>query len=79
MSLITAYVERWQPETNSFHMPFGEMTITLHDVYEFMNIPVGGRVVKASWELDPILLDLIGDDGFKYNTVLFDRLYISPQ
>ncbi|XP_050213092.1 protein MAIN-LIKE 1-like [Mercurialis annua] len=30
--LLSAFVERWQPDTNSFHMPFGEMIITLHDV-----------------------------------------------
>ncbi|XP_012858915.1 PREDICTED: uncharacterized protein LOC105978049 [Erythranthe guttata] len=29
--LIEAFIERWQPNTNNFHMPFGEMTITLHD------------------------------------------------
>lgn len=38
--LISAFVERWHPETNSFHMPFGEMTITLHDVSFILNIPV---------------------------------------
>ncbi|XP_012830471.1 PREDICTED: uncharacterized protein LOC105951562 [Erythranthe guttata] len=26
-NLMLAFVERWQPETNSFHMPWGEMTI----------------------------------------------------
>ncbi|KAL3651720.1 hypothetical protein CASFOL_004722 [Castilleja foliolosa] len=31
-NVITAFVERWHPETNSFHLPFGEMTITLDDV-----------------------------------------------
>lgn len=24
--LISAFMERWQPDTNSFHMSFGEMT-----------------------------------------------------
>ncbi|CAI0399898.1 unnamed protein product [Linum tenue] len=24
MALLSAFVERWQPNTNTFHMPFGE-------------------------------------------------------
>ena len=31
-ALILAFVERWQPDTNTFHMPRGEMVIMLHDV-----------------------------------------------
>ena len=31
-ALISAFAEMWQPDTNTFHMPWGEMTIMLHDV-----------------------------------------------
>ncbi|XP_057432619.1 uncharacterized protein LOC130725400 [Lotus japonicus] len=41
--LISALVERWHEETSSFHMPFGEMTVTLDDVSALLHIPVGGR------------------------------------
>ncbi|XP_055959580.1 uncharacterized protein LOC126655605 [Mercurialis annua] len=45
--LLSAFVERWQPDTNSFHMPFGEMTITLHDVWHILRIPVAGAMVSG--------------------------------
>nr|XP_027193298.1 protein MAIN-LIKE 1-like [Cicer arietinum] len=31
-NMIFAFAERWHAETSSFHLPFGEMTITLDDV-----------------------------------------------
>ena len=43
--LISAFVERWQPDTNTFHLPFGEMTIMLHDVAYILGIPVDGDLV----------------------------------
>ena len=30
--VVAAFVERWQPDTNTFHLPFGDMTITLDDM-----------------------------------------------
>ncbi|CAI0464542.1 unnamed protein product, partial [Linum tenue] len=43
--LLVAFVVRWQLGTNTFHMPFGEMTITLHDVAVLLGIPVDGHMV----------------------------------
>ncbi|KAK9148391.1 hypothetical protein Scep_007148 [Stephania cephalantha] len=45
--LILAFVERWQPNTNTFHLPFGEMSITLEDVSLLLHIPVTGKVVAV--------------------------------
>ena len=41
-SLISAFVERWHPETCSFHLPFGEMSISLDDMSCLTHLPLGG-------------------------------------
>ncbi|KAF6135386.1 hypothetical protein GIB67_027260 [Kingdonia uniflora] len=50
-ALITAFAERWHPETNSFHFKWGEMTITLEDVSRLIGLRVDGdlTVVKGVW------------------------------
>ncbi|KAI8572220.1 hypothetical protein RHMOL_Rhmol01G0181300 [Rhododendron molle] len=40
--LVSAFVERWHPEMNSFHFWFGEMTITLDDVSYLIGGPSRG-------------------------------------
>ena len=43
--LITAFVERWRPETHTFHLPIGELTVTLQDVSCLWGLPIRGRPV----------------------------------
>ncbi|KAH1254510.1 Protein MAIN-LIKE 2 [Glycine max] len=42
--LISAFVERWHRETSSFHLPVGEVTITLDDVSSLLHIPITGAL-----------------------------------
>ena len=44
-SLLTALVDRWRPETNTFHLPCGEMTPTLQDVAMLLGLPISGDAV----------------------------------
>ncbi|XP_052201694.1 protein MAIN-LIKE 1-like [Diospyros lotus] len=52
-AIVSAFTERWQPETNSFHLPFGEISITLYDVAVILKILVTGRFVSVPHHLTP--------------------------
>ncbi|CAI0383834.1 unnamed protein product [Linum tenue] len=43
--LISALVERWRKETNTFHFTVGEMTVTLQDVALLLGLAIDGKPV----------------------------------
>lgn len=74
--LVSAFVERWHPETNTFHLPFGEMTITLDDVANILGIPVGGAPVATLVEdnitCEYLLTAYLGVSGDQASEQLMD-------
>lgn len=51
--LISALIDRWRPETNTFHFIVGEFTIMLEDVSYLFGLPLIGELVGfdtlSSW------------------------------
>ncbi|MBA0669494.1 hypothetical protein Goklo_029341 [Gossypium klotzschianum] len=46
--LISMLIERWRPDTHTFHLPCRECTITLEDVNLQLGLPVDGYAVTGS-------------------------------
>ena len=57
-SLLTCLVDRWRPETHTFHFRWGEMAPTLQDVSYLLGLPLAGdpigplREPPANWKLE---------------------------
>ena len=48
-SLLTCLVDRWRPETHTFHFPWGEMAPTLQDVSYLLGLPLAGAA-ESGWQ-----------------------------
>ncbi|KAL5170027.1 Protein MAIN-LIKE 1 [Glycine soja] len=66
--LLSTFVERWHRETSSFHLPVGELTITLDDVSSLLHFPVIGDLHT----FEPLHVD----DAIQ---MLVDLLMVSPE
>ncbi|KAM0892101.1 hypothetical protein ACQ4PT_025990 [Festuca glaucescens] len=54
-SLLTCLVDRWRPETHTFHFRWGEMAPTLQDVSFLLGLPLEGQAIgpleePADWD-----------------------------
>ena len=53
---ISAFVEMWQRETDTFHLPVGELMITLDDVSSLLHLPISDAFhsfhVRLGWVRD---------------------------
>uniref|UniRef100_K4A1T2 SWIM-type domain-containing protein n=1 Tax=Setaria italica TaxID=4555 RepID=K4A1T2_SETIT len=60
---------KWWPETHSFHLPFGEMTVTLQDCQKMLGLSIRGNPVTG-----PCVSEEVEDQGTRTSEVLISWL-----
>lgn len=51
MVMVTTLCEWWHSETATFHLPTGDMTVILEDVYWILKLPIRGTLVMVMREM----------------------------
>nr|XP_045085389.1 protein MAIN-LIKE 1-like [Aegilops tauschii subsp. strangulata] len=49
---VTALVDHWRPETHTFHLRTGEMTVTLQDIATITGLPIDGNLLCMNTDSD---------------------------
>ncbi|XP_039053184.1 protein MAIN-LIKE 2-like [Hibiscus syriacus] len=64
-ALISALIECWRSETHTFHLPYGEMTITLEDVAYQLGVPINGMslVLRNTYKINNVISNLLGNEA----------------
>ncbi|XP_050896623.1 protein MAIN-LIKE 1-like [Lathyrus oleraceus] len=58
-NLISAFMEIWHLETSSFHMSFGEISITLDDVSCVLHLPIRGVFFSPQDVTEEVIVELV--------------------
>ena len=49
---LTALIDHWRPETHTFHLRTGEMTVTLQDIAMITGLPIDGNPLCMNTDSD---------------------------
>lgn len=61
LKLVVALLERWRPETHTFHLPIGECTITLEGVGMLLGLRINGKAVNGpTWIGSKVYIEYLG-------------------
>ena len=74
--LITCLVERWRPETYTFYVLIGEMTITLQDVAIILGLRIDRLAVTGTCVLD--VAELCGSCSVSPHPLMLSEDPLSP-
>ncbi|XP_039006325.1 protein MAINTENANCE OF MERISTEMS-like [Hibiscus syriacus] len=64
-ALMSTLIERWRPETYTFHFSCGEVTITLEDVVYQLGVLINGMplVLRNTYSLNVDFSNLLGKEA----------------